>query len=158
MSADGILAVTASNWTVVKRGMAVSRPYQRRHRGNRGKRPNPPECLVDSGDHIGCIDRSGGVEDDLSIVAGLGREALGQDALGLLGLADAAEVVLEAGADRGGNGDYRDHSDGPTQEDRSSTVVTPRSRPAEPVDAVLAGCCGRVQVCSAGKSHLPKRR
>ena len=123
-----------------------------------GKRPDPGERLVDPGDHIGSIDRPRGVEDDLGVVAGLGRKALGQDGLGLLGLADAAEVVLEAGADRGGDGDYRDHPDDPSQEDRSAVVVAPGPGPAEPVGAVLASGRGPMHVCCRCKSHRPMRR
>ena len=157
-SADGILAVMASNWTVANAVCPSLAIISGDTEVTEGSGRIPAERLVDSGDHIGSIDRRRGVEDDLGVVAGLGREALGQDRLGLLGLADSAEVVLEAGADRGGNGDHHDDPDGPSQEDRSAVVVTPRPGPAEPVGAVLAGCCGPLRVCCGCKSHWPMRR
>jgi hypothetical protein len=55
----------------------------------------------------------------------------------LPGLADAAKVVLEAGPDRGGNSDYHDHPDDPSQEDRLPVVVAPRPGSGR------AGWCGR---------------
>ena len=134
-SAAGSLAVIASNWTVAN---AVC-PSLARTSGDtevtEGRVRIPPSALVDPADHLGSIDSPGGAEDDLGVVAGLGREALGQKGLGLLGLADASEVVLEAGADRGGHRDDRDDTDDPSQEDRSSVVVTLPPDPAEHVGA-----------------------
>ena len=135
-SADGSLAVIASNWTVAN---AVC-PSLARTSGDtevtEGSVRIPPSAWSTRADHLGSIDRPGGAEHDLGVVAGLGREALGQEGLGLLGLADASEVVLEAGPDRGGHRDDRDDTDDPSQENRSSVVVALPPDPAEHVGAV----------------------
>ena len=113
----------ASNWTVAN---AVC-PSLARTSGDttvtEGSVRNPGERLVDPADHLGSIDAPGGAEHNQGVVAGLGREALGQKGLGLLGLPDASEIVLEAGPDRGGQGDDRDDADDPSEENRSSVVV-----------------------------------
>ena len=139
-SVDGSLAVIASNWTVANAVCPSLARTSGDTDGHRRQCADPGEGVVDPTGYLGRIDSPGGAEDDLGVVARLGREALGEKALGLLGLAFASEVVLEAGPDRGGHRNDGDDTDDPAQENRSSAVVAPQPNTAEHVGTALRSC------------------
>ncbi len=95
----------------------------------------------------------------MGVVASLRREALGQEVLGLLGLADASEVVLEARPNGGGHRDDGDDTGDPPQKDRSPMVVALPPNAAEHVGTGLRNCLGALNAFwSRYEAHRPNRR
>jgi hypothetical protein len=102
------------------------------HRGHVGQVGHPGQDGRQVSLHRRVGDPARGGEDDLGLVAGLGREPAGQDVLGPLGgRVPGAELVLEVGAGHLGHHGGQDDQGDPEQEDQAAAVVRPAGQAPE---------------------------